>query len=100
MLPVLFLPQHDLLFVLNLVQLGLLGSSLLCQSLLEQRLLLVVFLRLATALFLEGLLEQREQLVGVRGWLSKEFNQGALPCQLLFLLGVHIERVNLFFDLL
>ena len=64
MLAVFVLSEHDFFFVFNFMELSLLCSTLLGQSLLQKRLLLIILLGFAAALLLEWLFEQGQQLIG------------------------------------
>ena len=63
MLAVLVLSEHDFFFVFNFMELSLLCGSLLGQSLLQKRLLLVILLGFTAALLFERFFEQGEQLI-------------------------------------
>ena len=66
------LAQHDLLFILDLMQLSFLGSTLISQGLFQQSLLLIVLLGLTTTLFLEWFFKQCQKLVCGGGRLRKQ----------------------------
>ena len=60
MLAVFVLSEHDLFFVFNFMELGFIFFALLGQSLLQERLLLIIFLGLAATLLFEWLFKQGE----------------------------------------
>ena len=58
MLAVFVLSEHDFFFVFNFMELGFILFALLGQSLLQERLLLIILLGLAATLLFEWLFEQ------------------------------------------